>query len=538
MTFVETQTSKNGGEAETKTISYSYDSAGNRIYENNHYEIANLVTEYTYNILNQLTYVDGGIMVDSMPQNLTHSFTYNANGDLISDTEVRPMEDFTEELQQYPEYYISGSLTKTTDRSYSYDSAGRLTDTENVSTIEGTITKLKDQYGNVVQNLNQELDPTLYKFTEGAYTYNGAGQRVKKEVIMYDENGDALPTVTRKYFYTGDCVLFVADASNNKTIENVHDPSGNILLSQRFELNSNGNFENGWYFFNTDIRGSITSILREDLSFATGYVYDEYGNQIKTGEKDFLNEATYTGAIYDEESDLYFLNARYYDSNTGQFISKDTYLGDAYSPWTQNLYSYTGGNPVNYTDPTGHFWEEITGFFREFVSAVVGMRGQLAEAAGVSQLDSPLPGPADVVAGVLAVGVLVKATIDAAKAAANAVKAKKINVSDVAQSVSAAVPHAVAEELTEKRVKTFPEDPNDFNPVGLIRVYKAGSKNGPIIQWFSPFNSKNAIFEWDRDYRNGQHYHINNMLDDKGVRIHYWPGEVIPEPYSTIYFPF
>ena len=289
--------------------------------------------------------------VSCIPANI---FAGNLEVLKISDTEVRPLEDFTEELQQYPEYYISGSLTKTTDRSYSYDSAGRLTDTENVSTIEGTITKLKDQYGNVVQNLNQELDPTLYKFTEGAYTYNGEGQRVKKEVIMYDENGDALPTVTRKYYYTGDCVLFVADASNNKTIENVHDPSGNILLSQRFELTSNGNFENGWYLFNTDIRGSVTSILREDLTFATGYVYDEYGNQIKTGEKDFLNEATYTGAIYDEESDLYFLNARYYDSNTGQFISRDTYLGDAYSPWTQNLYSYTGGNPVNYIDPTGH----------------------------------------------------------------------------------------------------------------------------------------------------------------------------------------
>ena len=187
---------------------------------------------------------------------------------------------------------------------------------------------------------------------------------------MYDENGNALPTVTRKYYYTGDCVLFVADASNNKTIENVHDPSGNILLSQRFELTSNGNFENGWYLFNTDIRGSVTSILREDLTFATGYVYDEYGNQIKTGEKDFLNEATYTGAIYDEESDLYFLNARYYDSNTGQFISRDTYLGDAYSPWTQNLYSYTGGNPVNYTDPTGH--SAIAGWLIWEVAKVIG----------------------------------------------------------------------------------------------------------------------------------------------------------------------
>ena len=193
---------------------------------------------------------------------------------------------------------------------------------------------------------------------------------------------------------------------------------------------------------------------------------------------------------------------------------------------------------MNYIDPTGHFFKEIAGFFREFVSAVAGMRGQLAAAAGVSQLDSPLPGPADVVAGVLAVGVLVKATIDAAKAAANAVHAKKINASDVAKSVATAVPHAVAEELTEKRVKTFPEDPNDFNPVGLIRVYREGTKNGPIIQWFSPFNSKHAIFEWYRDLKNGPHYHVIGIKDINNERKHFWPGDLIPEPFASRYFPF
>ena len=193
---------------------------------------------------------------------------------------------------------------------------------------------------------------------------------------------------------------------------------------------------------------------------------------------------------------------------------------------------------MNYTDPTGHFWKEIAGFFREFVSAVAGMKEQLVTAAGVAALDSPAPGPADIAAGVLAVGIIVKAAVDAAKAAASAVKAKKINASDVAQSVSAAVPHAVAEELTEKRVKTFPEDPNDFNPVGLIRVYREGTKNGPIIQWYSPWDTKNFVFEWDRDFAKGQHYHINGMMEGNGKRMHFWPGEPIPEPYSTIYFPF
>ena len=67
------------------------------------------------------------------------------------------------------------------------------------------------------------------------------------------------------------------------------------------------------YYFtlNTDVRGSVTSIVRPDGSLASGYVYDEFGNQIKTGELDFLNEATYTGAIYDSETELMYMNARY-----------------------------------------------------------------------------------------------------------------------------------------------------------------------------------------------------------------------------------
>ncbi|MDL2225539.1 RHS repeat-associated core domain-containing protein [Eubacteriales bacterium OttesenSCG-928-M02] len=51
---------------------------------------------------------------------------------------------------------------------------------------------------------------------------------------------------------------------------------------------------------------------------------------------------------------LYYLSARHYDPNTGRFLQQDTYKGDSFNPWTQNLYAYTSNNPVNYVDPTGH----------------------------------------------------------------------------------------------------------------------------------------------------------------------------------------
>ena len=39
-------------------------------------------------------------------------------------------------------------------------------------------------------------------------------------------------------------------------------------------------------------------------------------------------------------------------------MQQDTFKGDIYSPWTQNLYTYTSNNPVNYIDPTGYSKEQ------------------------------------------------------------------------------------------------------------------------------------------------------------------------------------
>ena len=67
-----------------------------------------------------------------------------------------------------------------------------------------------------------------------------------------------------------------------------------------------------------------------------------------------LNRLTYRGYFYNRELGLYYLINRYYDPETGRFISADDaeYL-DFQTLYGSNRYIYCLNNPVNYIDPKG-----------------------------------------------------------------------------------------------------------------------------------------------------------------------------------------
>ena len=85
-----------------------------------------------------------------------------------------------------------------------------------------------------------------------------------------------------------------------------------------------------------------------------------FGNIMEsTGNVD--NNITYAGYQYDEETGLYYLNARMYDPKIARFLQEDTYRGDPNDPLSLNLYAYVKNNPLVYYDPTGHNYIEIFG---------------------------------------------------------------------------------------------------------------------------------------------------------------------------------
>jgi len=68
--------------------------------------------------------------------------------------------------------------------------------------------------------------------------------------------------------------------------------------------------------------------------------------------------------------------ARWYDPLAGQFVSPDTLLpGGGYDPLGLSRYAYVEGNPVERTDPSGHWslggiWSAVTHTVSRVVSVV------------------------------------------------------------------------------------------------------------------------------------------------------------------------
>ncbi len=112
------------------------------------------------------------------------------------------------------------------------------------------------------------------------------------------------------------------------------------------------------YLYKKDILGNILGILDERNEEIIVYTYDDYGNLISDGinSNGQYNSIKYKGYYYDEETELFYCNSRYYSPKYCRFISPDSvdYL-DPNSINGLNLYSYCMNDPINYYDPSGHF---------------------------------------------------------------------------------------------------------------------------------------------------------------------------------------
>ena len=80
--------------------------------------------------------------------------------------------------------------------------------------------------------------------------------------------------------------------------------------------------------------------------------YYAYGEE-RAAAGHLQTDRTFTGQKR-EASGLMYYNACYYDPALGTFISPDTIVPDPGKVIDYNRFLYTRGNPLIYTDPSGH----------------------------------------------------------------------------------------------------------------------------------------------------------------------------------------
>ena len=105
---------------------------------------------------------------------------------------------------------------------------------------------------------------------------------------------------------------------------------------------------NEQYYYHQNEHGDITHLTNTDSEIENYYQYDVFGN-IREQQENVENVFKYAGEQLDNETQQYYLRARFYNPVIARFTQEDVYRGDGL-----NLYVYVVNNPLLWTDPSGH----------------------------------------------------------------------------------------------------------------------------------------------------------------------------------------
>jgi RHS repeat-associated protein len=246
-----------------------------------------------------------------------------------------------------------GSYGTYSQRSYVYTSAGSITTFEGaalgyndaghkhaVTHVAGVQRYWYDQNGNATRRVNGSQDVTLAYGAENhvtsitgsginaSYVYDGDGQRVKATVggvttvyigNYYErDNG----TTVRKYYYAGAVRVALRTGGNTFYLLNDH------LTSTAITTNSSG-------------------VRQTELRY---YAYG--GTRYDAGSQ--LTLYRYTGQRVETGTGLYDYGARWFDPLIGRFLAADSIVPNPGDSQALNRYMYVLGNPLKYSDPSGH----------------------------------------------------------------------------------------------------------------------------------------------------------------------------------------
>ena len=407
------------GQLATRTLpdgtatQYIYDSAGRLAALHN--GSGGLLERYSYDVAGQLVQsVTGNGASTTYRYDLdgrtTEILNRNADGSVASrygyayDANSHVVAEATSDGNWAYGYDAAGELTTANFAStnpaiqsqalaYTYDAAGnRVSQTVNGVTTAYTTNALNqyaavggtqyayDADGNVISETNSAGTIT--------FTYNEGKQLVAQSgpagtfQYSYDALGNLVSTtqngVTSNYVndplslaVSGQALTSVAQVYGSGNI-----PSTTYIYGQGLAAISNAG---GVSYFNTDAVGNIVGVSGASGILGESASYLPYGQKLSTSgaaTSNFGFSGTY--GVTTSGSGLVDLRARFYDPNTGRFLSQDP---SGVSGGT-NLYRFANNNPVAYADPTGNFAFLIPYAIGAGIGAIGGAAGSIASQVG------------------------------------------------------------------------------------------------------------------------------------------------------------
>jgi len=106
-------------------------------------------------------------------------------------------------------------------------------------------------------------------------------------------------------------------------------------------------------YLHGDHLGSVSLATDHNGNLVAQARYAPYGQVRWNGETAMPTKFAFTGQRQDGFG-LMDYNARFYSPRMGRFISADTFVMNPSSAMDFDRYMYSVGNPLRYTDPTGH----------------------------------------------------------------------------------------------------------------------------------------------------------------------------------------
>ena len=334
---------------------YKYDSLNNitHIYYNNI-----LINRYLYDNYNQL------ISEDNYLTKLTTKYLYDNGGNILS-KRIYSIETYNlinENIYEYGNQNFKDQLTKFNNVNITYDEIG------NPLEIGDTLLTWKN---------GKEL--SSYSNTDNVinYNYNQDGIRICKKIN----------DLRTDYYLEGSKIIF--EVSDEFIIQYIYDSIGELIGFKYYpdKLNKN-NYDT--YYYIKNFQNDIIGILDSNYNTICKYEYDSWGSIISIKNNvgvDISNDNTHIANInpfryrsyyFDKETNLYYLNNRYYNPQWGRFLNTDAFLYCGVQE-NSNVYSYCSNNPIVRLDSSGYIaWHVactvvggLFGMTTQFVSNVI-----------------------------------------------------------------------------------------------------------------------------------------------------------------------